>query len=336
MRNIILKTIIAALFALFPAMGLAAELNGAGATFPSNLYNAWINTYKTLTTNLDIKYDAVGSGEGISRFSSGSVDFGATERPMTAAEMQAVPEGVLHIPSTAGMVVVAYNLPGARADLRLSRKALAGIMNGKIKTWNHQLIREANPGAKLPAKPITIVARNDSSGTSFAFTTHLIEIGGAKNRSAVNFEWPPNSVTATGNKGVAERIQKSPYSLGYIEYSFALEVGLKTAWLENKAGQFVRASIATGAAALESSLRQMPADGRQIIPDPVGEHAYPIVSYSWILVRKEQADREKAYLLRHLIYWGLNEGQFMARDNGYIPLPPPVAARAAEILSSMH
>ncbi|MGI6247169.1 MAG: phosphate ABC transporter substrate-binding protein PstS [Pseudochelatococcus sp.] len=314
----------------------AVELKGAGATFPANLYAEWIGEFNRANPEITVSYDAVGSGEGIRRFTQGVVAFGATERPMTEAEVARVEEGVLHVPTTAGMVVLAYNIPGLSQDLRLSRQALAGIMSGQIRNWNDPLIRAANPDIELPEKTIAIVARRDASGTTFSFTNHLATVSGSWQEVGTSVAWPGNTMVVSGNEGVAGRIAITEYSIGYVEYSFAARLRLRSALLENKAGRFVRADGASGAAALASALDAMPEDGRQLIPDPEGEAVYPIVSYSWALLRTANKDPQVADALKRFVGWGLVEGQTFADRLGYIPLPAPVVERAQSILGQLR
>lgn len=314
----------------------AVELKGAGATFPSNLYEKWVETFNAANADVTVSYDAVGSGEGIRRFTEGTVAFGATERPLTDAQIAAIPEGAVHVPTTAGMVVLAYNIPGFTGDLRLSRQALVGILNGTIREWNHPLIREANPTLALPDRNIALVARRDSSGTTFSLTNHLATVSDAWKDVGTNVAWPNNAMIVSGSEGVAGRIAISEDSIGYVEYSFAARLKLRTALIENKAGQFVRADAASGAAALASALDTLPADGRQLIPDPVGETVYPIVSYSWVLLRKANKEPGVGEGLKRFVGWGLADGQTFADNLGYIPLPASVVERAQTLLAEVH
>ncbi|MGV6871507.1 phosphate ABC transporter substrate-binding protein PstS [Pseudochelatococcus sp. B33] len=314
----------------------AVELKGAGATFPTNLYKEWISTFNSANPDIVVSYDAVGSGEGIRRFLAGEIAFGGTERPLTDEQAAKVPEGALHVPTTAGMVVLAYNIPGLTEDLRLSRQALVAVLSGQVKTWNDPLLQEANPGVTLPEKNIALVGRRDSSGTTFSLTNHLATVSDTWKEVGTTVAWPGNAQIVSGNEGVAGRIAIAEYSIGYVEYSFAAQLGLRTALVENKAGQFVRADGASGAAALASVVDTLPADGRQLIPDPAGETVYPIVSYSWMLLRRENKDPAITDGLRRFVGWGLVEGQALADKLGYIPLPAPVVSRAQAILAELR
>jgi phosphate transport system substrate-binding protein len=318
-----------------PAAATGAEILGAGATFPANLYAAWIDAFRTVEPDRPVRYEPVGSGEGIRRFLAGETDFGGTDRPLRDDEIATVEGGVVHVPATAGMVVVTYNLPGFEGELRLSRTALAGIFAGEIRYWDDPLIAVTNPGAALPHRTITVVGRRDSSGTTFAFTSHLNEISDiwriSGRGAAMLIDWPGAAMTVPGNEGVAGRLAVTEHAIGYVEFSFAQGLGLPTAAIENRAGAFVKPSGDAGAAALDAVAAEMPADGRQTVVDPEAADAYPIVSYSWIIARRSNEAPETATTLRAFLDWGLSEGQALAEPIGMIPLPASVAGRAVEL-----
>ena len=323
-----------------PAGGVL--LKGAGATFPSLLYQRWFTTYEASHPTAAIAYDAVGSGEGIRRFSGTNVkpeetvDFGASDAAMSDEQMAHVRAGVLLLPVTAGSVVLAYNLPGFEGELRLSRKAYAGIFLGEIKSWNDRVIAAANPKAKLPKLTIATVVRQDGSGTTYAFTKHLDAISEkwrGRYGAATLVNWPGNAMRAKGNEGVAGLINHSDGSIGYVSYEFARKIGLRIATLENKDGAFVRPSAQTATAALASA--QLPDNLRVFVPDPSGRDSYPIVTLTWILLRKDYADAGKARAIRDLFEWCLRDGQKYAPELNYIPLPPEVVARALPALAAI-
>jgi phosphate transport system substrate-binding protein len=323
-----------------PVGGVA--LAGAGSTFNSILFKSWFTTFQHDNPNAHLSYDVVGSGEGVRRFigknvkDEDRVDFGASDAAMTDDEIALADQGVLMVPITAGGVVLAYNLPGFEGELKLSRKAYAGIFLGEITNWNDKQIAESNPGVKLPDFTITTVVRQDGSGTTYAFTNHLDAISDkwhARCGAATRVAWPGNAMPAPGNEGVAGRIQQSIGSIGYIEYEFAQKLDLKTATLENKAGKFVRA---TGKSCIDALREvQLPDNLRVFLPDPTGPDAYPIVTYSWILLRKNYPDAAKAKLIRDLFSWCLQDGQRYAPDLGYVPLPAPVAVKGLAALESI-
>jgi phosphate transport system substrate-binding protein len=323
-----------------PAGGVL--LKGAGATFPSLLYQRWFAIYRGSHPNAAIAYDAVGSGEGIRRFTGTNVkpeeavDFGASDAAMSDEQMAHVPAGVLLLPVTAGSVVLAYNLPGFQGELRLSRKAVAGIFLGEIKSWNDRSIAAANPRANLTNLTIATVVRQDGSGTTYAFTKHLDAISEtwrSRYGAATLVDWPGNAMRAKGNEGVAGLIEKSNGSIGYVSYEFARKIGLPIATLENKQGNFVRPSTQTSTAALASA--ELPGNLRVFVPDPAGQDSYPIVTMTWILLRKDYADPAKARAIRDLFEWCLRDGQKYAPELNYIPLPPAVTAKALPALAAI-
>jgi phosphate transport system substrate-binding protein len=305
---------------------------GAGATFPAPLYQKWIDEYERTHEGTDLRYEAVGSGQGIQRFIEGAVDFGASDAAMSDAQIAQVERGVHLIPATAGMVVLAYNLEGLNGELKLKRDVYADIFAGNIRNWNDPRIQESNPDLTLPNKTITLVVRRDSSGTTFAITNHLSAISEEwRDRGpgvGTLIDWPGESMTAIGNEGVASRIDISEGSIGYAEYGFAERLGLPMASLENRAGQFVKPVPASGQQALASVSADMPSNLRLYVPDPEGENAYPIVTYSWLLLYDRYPNQEKASALKEFVTWGLTEGQRFSPDFGYVPVPQSVVAMA--------
>jgi len=321
--------------ALATPLGAAAQpvaLHGAGATFPAPLYRKWIAVFSGQHPEVVIDYKDVGSGEGIRRFMAGSVDFAASDAAMSDEQIGQVAAGVRLVPATAGMVVLAYNLPGAGGDLRLSRDVYSDIFAGRIVKWNDARLRATNPGLPLPDRTIVLVARQDASGTTFALTNHLSAVStdwrdrGPGTGTLV--DWSGRAMLARGNEGVAARVRISEGALGYMEYGFARRLGLPMARLQNKAGRYVVPSETNGQAALANGVGQMPSNLRLFLPDPAGDDSYPIVSFSWLLLYDRVSDARKNAALKRFVAWGLDEGQARGRDLGYIPLPIEVAARA--------
>lgn len=316
-------------------LGGNVRLNGAGATFPAPLYQTWFQTLNQKYPNLQVNYQPVGSGAGIEQFTKGLVDFGASDVAMTDEEIQKVQNGVLLLPMTAGSIVLAYNLPGVEG-LKLPRDVYSGIFLGTIKSWNDPKIAAANPGAKLPNTPITTVHRSEGSGTTGVFTQHL---------SAINPEWKskvgsgktvnwPAGVAAKGNDGVTAQIQQTQGSVGYVEYAYAKNSKLNFATLENKSKQFVAPSDESAAKTLEAVT--LPENLRAFIADPEGNDSYPIVTYTWILANKKYSDATKAKAVEAMIEYGLTEGQKIATQLGYVPLPQSVVQKvttAADAIS---
>jgi phosphate transport system substrate-binding protein len=318
-------------------------LRGAGATFPSVLYARWFDAYQQQHPDAVITYQAVGSGEGVRRFVGSGVDsddqieFGASDAAMRDEEIARTSGGALLIPLTAGSVALAYDLPGFEGDLKLSRKAYAGIFLGQIRNWNDPLIQKTNPGAKLPNLTIATVVRADSSGTTFAFTKHLDAISDqwrSQFGPATVVNWPGNAMRAKGNEGVAARIKQSSGSIGYVGYEFARKAELRVALLENKEGRFVPPLAANSKAALATA--ELPENMRAYVPDPSGAESYPIVTLTWILLHQTYPDAAKAKALHDLFAWTLSDGsQKMALDLGYVPLPEGVAHRALAALDNL-
>jgi phosphate transport system substrate-binding protein len=336
-RHLLGLGVVAALAFATPAS--AVDVRGAGATFPAPLYQAWIDDFREVRPDVRVSYDAVGSGEGVRRFVDGEVDFGASDAAMTDAEIGRVDGNVRLIPATAGMVALAYNLPNLEAPLKLSREVLAGIFLGEITHWQDERIAALNPGVELPSLTVARVVRRDASGTTFAFTNHLSAISEAwaeRFGTARLLDWPGLAMTAIGNDGVAGRINVSWGAIGYVEQGFAARLGLPVAELENAAGNFVAPGPATGQAALAAAVDEMPEDMRQFMPDPPGADAYPIVTYSWLLLRRDYDDAAVGRAVADFARFGLTDGQASAAELGYIPLPDSVGERGLRALGLLN
>jgi phosphate transport system substrate-binding protein len=281
----------------------------------------------------------IGSGEGVNRFLTGSLDFAATDAPLTSEQEAAVPGGVTHVPVTSGMVVIAYHLPDdLPGELRLSREVYGDIFAGKITRWDDPRIAAANPDLELPDRSIVVVARLDGSGTTFAFANHLHAASHTWRDAGVDastrVDWPGNTMLARGNEGVAVNIMRGYGTIGYVEYGFASRLGLPMAALENAAGVFVKPAPASGEAAIASA--QVPDDLKIELPDPAGTDAYPIVTFTWSLLRNRADDLAKARAIRTFTRWAITEGQGLVPDLGYVPLPPIVQKRAELALAAME
>ncbi len=313
-----------------PALAAGVELHGAGSTFVAPLMHGWINYFGNFQSDGTIRYDAVGSGEGISRFLSGSVDFAASDNPLPPAEVKKIDGGIVQVPSTAGMIVLAFNLPGVKGRLKLPQDVYVDIFLGKIRNWNDPRIRAANKDLNFPAVNIAVVGRQDSSGTTYAFTEHLAAVSKswlAGPGVGKLIEWPHIAMLARGNEGVASKIKISQGAIGYVEYGFALRLGLPMAVLENKAGQFVAPTPLSGAAALTPTM-DVGLDALDAsTTNPPGLNAYPIVTYSWFLLYPSYP-AEKARVLISFLDFALGEGQSYSPYFGYLPLPAPVVDQA--------
>jgi phosphate transport system substrate-binding protein len=306
-------------------------LRGAGATFPAPLYKKWIGEYAKVDPKVVIDYKDVGSGEGAKRFFAGSVDFGATDAGVSDEQLA---KGAKLLPTTAGMVALAYNLPGHAAPLRLPRAVYPDIFAGKVVKWNDARIVAANPGLKAADRDITLAVRLDSSGTTFAFTNHLAAVGKGW-RADTLLGWPGRAMLARGNEGVAAAVQRNAWTIGYVEYGYAKRLGLKAALLENKAGKFVEPDAASGEATIAANLNEVPPSLRVFMPDPAGDASYPIVALTWLVLRERYDDPNKADGVRRFAEWALTTGQPYGADLGYVPLPQGLVERARSVASAI-
>src|ERR671933_2014779 len=305
-------------------------LLGAGAKFPAPLYQRWFADLNKEYPKVQINYQGNGSGAGVEQFTKGIVDFGASDVAMKDDEIQKVGDkGVIMLPMTAGSIVLAYNLPEVTGELKLPRQVYSDILLGKITKWNDPKIAAANSGVKLPDQNITVVHRSDGSGTTGVFTKHLSAIS-PDWKSAVGegktVQWPVG-VGAKGNEGVTAQILQTVGSIGYVEYGYAKNNNLKFASLQNKAGTFVVPSDESASQALATV--PMPENLRAFIEDPEGAQSYPIVTYTWMLVPKTVTDPNKAKAIEAMVEYGLNEGQKVSSELGYVPLPQSVKEKVA-------
>ena len=320
---------------------MAESLSGAGSTFSAPLYQQWIKVYERERPSVSVTYDVVGSGEGVARFVAGSVDFGASDVVLSDSEITKLSRGVVMVPATAGMVVLAYNLPGLHGALRLPRDVYPGIFAGVIRYWDDPRLQTANPGLALPHRDIAIAARLDSSGTTAAFTSHLAAIDPKWRAEGLGvgklIQWPAATMYGRGNEGVATLIKISQGSIGYVEYGFAKRLGLPMAVLQNKAGAFVEPNLSAGQLALSEAdaSPKKPEDLDLSIVDPSGSGAYPIVTFSWLLLYRQYADPAKEAAVRDFVAWGLSSGQSFGREFGYIPLPNQVVASGRRALGGI-
>jgi len=315
----------------------AITLQGAGATFPAPLYDSWFQAFNEVYSNVQIDYQANGSGAGIKAITEGTVDFGASDAAMKDEEVAAIPAGkkILHFPTALGAVVMIYNLPDT-PKLQLDSANIAGIYLGTITKWNDAAIAANNPGITLPDLAILVVHRSDGSGTTNAFTTYLDTVdptwhGSVGKGKEVN--WPAG-IGAAGNDGVATAVKQTPGAVGYVELNYAAATGLTSAYVKNADGTFVPGSTDGVTAAAEAAVADFPADFRQApIINGAGKDTYPIASYTYLLVYQDQADAAKGQTLVSFIYWALTDGQASEASLGYAPLPTPVQEKA---LAELH
>jgi phosphate transport system substrate-binding protein len=305
----------------------AISLTGAGATFPYPLYSKWIAEYNKLNPNVKINYQSIGSGGGIRQITANTVDFGATDAPMKQEEAKQAPGKLFHIPATIGAVVVAYNLPELTVSLKLTPEVLVAIYAGKIKMWNDPKIKADNPDAKLPEKDISVVYRTDGSGTTAIFTDYLGQVSAEwKEKVGVGkvVNWPAG-LGAKGNEGVTGQVKTTPYTIGYIERAYASQNKLPMAELKNKAGKFAAPSIEAMSAA--AAAVEMPEELVVSLTNANGDAAYPITSYSYLLVYEDAKDELKGKALAKYVWWGLHEGQKFSRDLDYAPIPAKILTK---------
>jgi len=307
----------------------AQGLTGAGATFPNPIYTKWFDAYNK-ATGVQINYQSIGSGGGIRQFTEGTVDFGASDGPMSPAQIDAVQGNVLHVPTVIGAVVLTYNLPSIGAtQLQLDGPTIADIFLGRITKWNDRRIAAVNPGVALPNTDIIVVHRSDGSGTSYIFTDFLTKVSREwkdKVNYATSVSWP-TGLGGKGNEGVTQQVKQLEGAIGYVELIYALSNKLPYAKIKNAAGTYVVPSLASATAAAASAKFANDTDFRVSITDAPGAQSYPISSFTWLLVRTDSKDPEKARLLRNFLNWMITpEAQAMAGQLQYAPLPDAVVA----------
>lgn len=326
--RIVRKTIVSvALLALAWSMAQAQKITGAGATFPAAIYAKWFTEYSAAHPGVEINYQPIGSGGGIRQVTSGLVDFGASDMPMTDEMLSGSKIKLIHVPTVLGAVVPAFNVPGLD-DIRFSGDVLADIYLGKISNWNDARIQKDNPGAKLPDQKITVVHRSDGSGTSFIFTDYLGKVSkewanGPGKGSSLN--WPVG-VGGKGNEGVAGLVRQLPGSIGYVELFYALQNHIAFGEIQNASGSWVKASL-DGVTAAAASVKDMPADFRVSITNAPGKDAYPISSFTYLLIPEKTADPAKAKVLKDLLSWCIKSGESEVSALSYAPLPQSVAEK---------
>ncbi len=320
------------LLGLTIAFGLSATasaqmmINGAGATFPYPIYSKWFDDYAKVDPSVRFNYQSIGSGGGQKQILAQTVDFGASDGPMSDENLSKAPGKILHLPTVAGAVVMTYNLPGNPA-LKLDGETIADIFLGKIKKWNDPKIAASNPGAKLPENEIVVVHRSDGSGTTFIFTDYLSKVSAewkqkAGNNTSVNW---PTGIGGKGNEGVSGQVKQTPGAIGYVELIYAVQNKMPYADVKNAAGQFMKPSIESVTAALGTA--NIPDDFRFSMTNAPGESAYPIAGATWLLVYEQQKDPAKGKKLIEFLKWALTKGEGMAKDLNYAPLPDEVQQR---------
>ncbi|HTZ98690.1 MAG TPA: phosphate ABC transporter substrate-binding protein PstS, partial [Candidatus Aquilonibacter sp.] len=286
-------------------------LNAAGATFPAPIYSKWFDVYHTAHPNVQINYQPIGSGAGIRQVQAGTVDFGASDGPMTDEQLAQAKVKVLHFPTVLGAVVPTYNIPGVTASLNFTQKALAGIYLGQITKWNDPEITKPNPGVKLPADDIVVIHRSDGSGTTYIWTDFLSKASDEwKNKvgKATSVNWPVG-LGGKGNEGVSGLVKQTPDAIGYIELIYALQNNITYGAVQNSSGKFLKADLAGVTAAAAGAAKDMPADFRVSITDAPGATAYPISSFTWLLIPEQIQDASKRDAIKAFLKWMMTDGQ---------------------------
>ncbi len=330
------------LFALL-LFGLAATagaqsgtvlLNAAGATFPYPIYSKWFDVYHTAHPNVQINYQSIGSGGGIRQLQAGTVDFGASDGPMTDEQLAQSKVKILHFPTVLGAVVPTYNVAGVSSDLNFTQKAIAGIYLGQITKWNDPEIAKANPGVKLPGDDIVVVHRSDGSGTSYIFTDFLSKVSPdwkSKVGTNTSVNWPVG-LGGKGNEGVSGLVKQTPDSIGYIELIYAVQNNIPYGKVQNAAGKFLKADLAGVTAAAAGAAKDMPEDFRVSITNAPGAAAYPISSFTWLLIPVQIPDAAKKTAIKDFLKWMLVEGQNYNEGLTYAKLPKPVIAKETKAI----
>lgn len=323
-------------FSILPA-GAAMLINGAGATFPYPIYSKWFSEYRKVDPSVKINYQSIGSGGGIRQIIARTVDFGASDAPLSDAELQKAPSKLLHIPTVMGAVVVIYNLEGTGKALKLTPAVLADIFLGKITRWNDTRLTKLNPGVSLPTADIIVVHRSDGSGTTSIFTDYLSSVSPEwkeKVGHGKSVKWPVG-LGGKGNEGVAGQVRNTNGAIGYVELAYAEQNKLSYAAIQNKAGNFVEPSLKTTSAAAAGAAANMPADFRISLVNQPGDHSYPISGFTWILLYQEQRDCERGRKVVEFLWWATHEGEKYAPELLYAPLPDEVVRMVEATLKTV-
>ena len=323
-----------------PQTGSTGEvrLQGAGATFPNPIYQKWFSEYNKSHPNLKFDYQSIGSGGGIRQISERTVDFGGSDAPMKDEDLKAAKGEILHIPTVLGADVITYNLQGISTDLKLTPETIAGIFLGNITKWNDPQIASSNAGVNLPASDIATIHRSEGSGTTFVFTDYLSKVSSEwkeKVGAGASVNWPGKGMGAKGNEGVTGQVKQTPNSIGYVELIYAEQNKLPYASIKNSAGAFVRPALESITAAAAAVAGQMPDDLRVSITNSPSPTAYPISSFTYLLVYKEQQDQAKGKALVDFLWWAIHDGEQMAKDLLYAPLPQEVVKKAEQKINSI-
>ena len=329
--------LLAVLALCLPVFAETATLNGAGATFPYPIYSKWFNEYNRLHPDVQINYQSIGSGGGIRQVINGTVDFGASDGPTTDDQLKEAKFKLFHIPTVLGADVPAYNIPGVTGEIKFTPDVLANIFLGKISKWNDPAITKANPGVNFPDQSIIVVHRSDGSGTTYIFTDYLSKVSKDWQSSVgkgTSVKWPVG-LGGKGNEGVAGQIRQLQGAIGYIELIYAVQNKISYGSVQNAAGNFVKASL-EGVTEAAASVKTMPADFRVSITDAPGKTAYPISSFTWLLIPAQSKDPAKGKIIADFLNWMVTDGQKMTGQLSYAPLPSNVAEKVKSTIQQIH
>jgi len=312
-------------------------LNGAGATFPYPMYSKWFSEYNKLHPEIQFNYQSIGSGGGIRQVLASTVDFGASDGPMSDEQLAQAKTKILHIPTVLGAVVPAYNIPGVTGEVKFTPQALAGIFLGKITSWNDAALTSANPGVNLPNQTIIVVHRSDGSGTTYIFTDYLSKVSSEWQNQVgkgTSVKWPVG-LGGKGNEGVAGMIRQMQGAIGYVELIYAVQNKITYGSVKNASGNFVKASLDSVTAAAASA-KSMPPDFRVSITNAPGKDAYPISSFTWLLIPEQSKDKTKGKILADFLNWMVDDGQKMTAQLTYAPLPESVAQKVKNAIKQVR
>jgi phosphate transport system substrate-binding protein len=340
MRIVKVLSVLAVLLCV--ATFIAAEgpvlLNAAGATFPYPIYSKWFDLYHTSHSNVQINYQSIGSGGGIRQLLDKTVDFGASDGPMNDDQLKQASVPILHFPTVLGAAVLSYNVPGVQTDLNFTPEALSGIFLGKVTKWNDPAIASANSGVKLPGDDIVLVHRSDGSGTTYIWTDYLSKVSPewqTKVGKGTSVNWPVG-LGGKGNEGVSALIQQTPGSLGYVELIYAVQNKMSYGKVKNSSGAFVKADLASVSAAAAAAAKFIPDDFRVSITNPEGKEAYPIASFTWLLIPSKFADAAKRDVVKDFLKWALTDGQQYAEALSYAKLPKEIVAKEMKAIAQIQ
>jgi phosphate transport system substrate-binding protein len=335
MKKMLLALSLCLSLASFLAADNPVQLNAAGATFPNPIYSKWFDEYHKMMSNVEINYQSIGSGGGIRQLEAHTVDFGASDMPMNDQQLQQAGFKILHFPTVLGAAVPSYNVPGVSTDLKFTQHALTGIYMGTITKWNDPEITKVNPGVNLPNADIVVIHRSEASGTTFIWTDFLAKASDDwKNKigSNASINWPVG-LGGKGNEGVTGLLKNTPGSIGYVELIYAIQNNIPYGEVQNSSGMFVKASIDSVTAAAAAAAKTMPDDFRVSITNAPGKTAYPISSFTWLLIPAQIQDAGKRDIIKGFLKWMLTDGQKDCAGLSYAPLPAPVVAKELKAIS---